>query len=67
MEDIKPTITRRIRIWEGKKCIMAIDLQGDTIVTRSHKKNLKVPYEAFGISMENYKINNFEIHPSKPE
>lgn len=47
MEEINSTVTRRIRIWEGEKCIMAIDLQGDTIVTRPKKKNLKVSYEAF--------------------
>ena len=56
--DIKLTVIRRIRIWEGKKCIMAIDLQGDAIVTKPNKKNLKVTYEAYDMPVyTEYKFN----------
>lgn len=61
MNEINSTVTRRIRIWEGEKCIMAIDLQGDTIVTRPKKKNLKVSYEAFDIPMySDVKMTNYQ-------
>lgn len=53
------TSLRRIRIWEGKKCIMAIDLRGDEIITRPNKEGLKVTFESFEFPLyTTYKYNN---------
>lgn len=54
-------LTRRIRIWERKKCIATIDIHGDTIVPRLNKPDLKVSYEAFTNDLEPHTLNSITL------